>query len=119
MPLALAYAKGERIFDRSDTSDDVYFIVEGKVRAVDHTKSGQEVAFIEFGTGDLFGEFSAISAEPRSATVYALEDSVTAVVPGEAFIAFLRNRPEVASGWCCASRKSYGYSKDALSNSAR
>ena len=91
-----AYAKGERIFDRSDTRDDVYLIVEGKVRAVDHTKSGQEVAFIEFGTGDLFGEFAAISAEPRSATVYALEDSVTAVVPGEAFIAFLRNRPEVA-----------------------
>lgn len=91
-----SYSKGERIFDRTDTSGDVYFIVKGNVRAVDHTKSGQEVAFVEFKTGELFGEFAAIGAELRSATVYALEDSVMAVVPGEEFITFLRKHPEVA-----------------------
>ena len=41
------YPKGERIFDRSDTRRDVYFIVEGCVRAVDHAQSGQEVAFVD------------------------------------------------------------------------
>ena len=34
------YAEGEKVFDRDDPSGDVYFVVEGSVRALDHSESG-------------------------------------------------------------------------------
>ncbi len=90
------YSKGEPIFDRGDTRRDVYFIIEGCVRVVDHAPSGQEVAFIDLKAGEHFGELSALDGEPRSATVYAVEDSVLAEVPAEEFATFLRAHPDVA-----------------------
>ena len=88
--------QGALIFDRTDTRKDVYFIVEGSVRVIAHAPSGQEIAFNDLPAGDHFGELSAIDGEARTATLYALEDSVLAVVPGEDFVAFLREHPEVA-----------------------
>ena len=41
-------------------------------------------------------ELSAIDGEPRSATLNALKDSAVAVVPGEVFVVFLREHPDVA-----------------------
>ncbi len=92
------YSKGEPIFGRGDTSRDVYFIIEGCVRVVDHAQSGQEVAFADLKAGEHFGELSALDGEPRSATVYAVEDSVLAEVPAEEFATFLRDHPDVGLG---------------------
>ena len=90
------YAEGEKVFDRDDTGGDVYFVVEGSVRAIDSAESGQEVAFVDIGVGEVFGELSAIDGEPRSATIYALEDCVLAVAPGEALLKFMREHPDMA-----------------------
>ncbi len=89
------YPKGERIFGRGDLQRDVYLIIVGCVRVVDHAQSGQEVAFIDLKAGEHFGELSALDGEPRSATVYAVEDSVLAEVPAEEFATFLRDHPDV------------------------
>ena len=90
------YGEGDLIFDRTDTSSDVYLIVKGSVRVVGHAKSGQEVAFIDLSAGQLFGELSAIDGAARSATLYALEDTMLAVAPGDQFIQFMRDHHEVA-----------------------
>ncbi len=90
------YPKGEQIFDRSDTRRHVYFIVEGCVRAVDHAQSGQEVAFVDLKAGEHLGELSALDGEPRSATVYAVEDSLLAEVPDKVFVKYLREHPDIA-----------------------
>lgn len=91
-----SYGEGDLIFDRSDTSNDVYFIAKGRVRVVGHSKSGQEVAFVDLGEGQHFGELSAIDNSPRSATLYTLEDVLLAVAPGDAFIDYTRKYPDVA-----------------------
>ena len=70
--------RGVQVLDRTDSRRDVYFIVEGAVRVIGHAPSGQEIAFKRLHAGDHFGELSAIDGEPRSATLYALEDSVLA-----------------------------------------
>ena len=70
------YPEGELIFDRTDHGSEVYLIVEGSVRIVGHAKSGQEVAFVDLHAGQYFGELSAIDGEARSATLYALKESV-------------------------------------------
>ncbi len=91
-----AFPQGAKIFDEDDSQRDVYFIVDGSVRVVAHDQSGQEVAIHDLHAGDHFGELSAIDGEARAATLYALEDCAVAVVPGEVFVAFLREHPEVA-----------------------
>ena len=90
------YGEGDLIFDRTDTSSDVYFIVKGSVRVVGHAKSGQEVAFVDLRAGEHFGELSAIDGEARSATLYTLQDSLLAIVPGDVFVEFMREHADVA-----------------------
>lgn len=91
-----SYGDGELIFDRTDTSNEVYFIAKGRVRVVGHAKSGQEVAFVDLGVGIHFGELSAFDNAPRSATLYTLEDTLLAIAPGDAFIDYTRKHPSVA-----------------------
>lgn len=91
-----SYVDGDLIFDRTDASNDVYFIAKGRVRVVGHAKSGQEIAFIDLGEGQHFGELSAIDGSPRSATLYTLSDCLLAVVPGDVFIDYTRRFPNVA-----------------------
>ena len=91
-----SYRDGDLIFDRTDSSNDVYFIAKGKVRVVGHSKSGQEVAFVDLGEGQHFGELSAIDNSPRSATLYTLADTLLAVASGEDFIQYTRRHPSVA-----------------------
>ena len=90
-----SYADGDLIFDRTDSSNDVYFIAKGRVRVVGHAKSGQEVAFVDLGEGHHFGELSAVDNSPRSATLYTLEDTLLAVTSGDAFIDYTREYPAV------------------------
>ncbi len=92
------YPEGELIFDRTDQGSEVYLIVEGSVRIFGHAKSGQEVAFVDLHAGQYFGELSAIDGEARSATLYTLEDSVLAMVPGDEFMEFLDAHPDVSLG---------------------
>ncbi len=87
--------EGVQIFDRSDHHTDVFFIAEGTVRVVDHAASGQEVAFSDLEAGTVLGELSAIDGEPRSATVFAAEDTLLAKVEAAAFLDFLARHPDV------------------------
>ena len=88
-------AKDDFIFDNDDTSGDVFFIVEGSVRASDIVDSETEVAFVDLESGDIVGELSAIDSGPRSATIYALEDSIVAMAPKEVFLTYMRDYSEV------------------------
>ncbi len=86
---------GGHVFEHDDTSGEVFFVVQGAVRAADNVESGQEVAFVDMTAGDIVGELSAIDGEPRSATLYALEDSILAMVPGDVFLSYMRDYTEV------------------------
>ena len=88
--------EGEKVFDRADTESEVFFVTHGSVRVVDHAASGQEVAFSDLEAGEIFGELSAIDGAPRSATVYALEDSAFGIIRAELFREYLSDHPHVA-----------------------
>jgi CRP-like cAMP-binding protein len=90
------YAPQEQIIDRQSTTRDVYFIVTGKVRVVNFSLSGREVAFDEIPAGAYFGETAAIDGEPRSATVVSLESTTVAIMSPEAFRGLLIEHPKVA-----------------------
>ena len=91
-----SYASQEQIIDRQSKTRDIYFIVRGRVRVVNYSLSGREVAFDEIQAGAYFGETAAIDGEPRSATVVSLESTTVAIMSPETFHTLLIEHPKVA-----------------------
>ncbi len=91
------YAAHQYIIGHQDETNDVYFIVDGRVRVTVFSPSGKEVSFADLPAGKSFGEMSAIDDVPRSATVIALSDTVLASMPAKAFRRVLNDHPDVAA----------------------
>jgi CRP/FNR family transcriptional regulator, cyclic AMP receptor protein len=90
------YGRAQQILSRDAATTDVYLIVAGRVRATTFSSEGREVAFRELAAGDYFGEVSAIDGQPRSADVFALEDTLVASMPPCTFRSLLEHEPVVA-----------------------
>ena len=91
------YTAKQFVFSHEDETNDVYFVVTGKVRVTVYSASGKEVSFADLPAGTSFGELSAIDGLPRSASVVALSDTVLASLPAEAFLQLLYDHPDVAA----------------------
>ena len=90
------YATNELIIDRESDTHDVYFVVDGRVRVVNHSLSGREISFAEVEPGGHFGDLSAIDGQPRSASIVALTSTLVASLSPEAFIGLLKAHPDSA-----------------------
>lgn len=78
------YPAKAMILSNKDKSADVYFILEGAVDITSFSSQGREVWHNRLKAGQLFGEMSALTGEPRSANVTAVTATTTAIVrPGE------------------------------------
>ena len=66
------YERGEQIVGHLESGQAVFFVVAGLARVIIYSSAGKAVAFRDIRPGDMFGEFSAIDEDPRSATVEAL-----------------------------------------------
>jgi CRP-like cAMP-binding protein len=91
------YAAHKSIIGHEDETNDVYFVVAGKVRVTVFSPSGKEVAFRDLPAGRCFGELAAIDGAPRSATVIALSDTVLASMSAKTFRRALHDHPVVAA----------------------
>lgn len=79
-----SYAAHQQIVSHNDDSRDVYFLVSGTARAIIYSVTGKPVIFRDFQAGEVFGEYSAMDGEPRSATVEALSAcQVARMAPGD------------------------------------
>ncbi len=88
------FEAGQPIIDRDSEDSDVYFLVAGRARVVIYSESGREVSFDEFAAGACVGELAAIDGAPRSASVVAIEETLVAALPRQAFLdAVLANAP--------------------------
>lgn len=90
------FSPGDQIIGHLDSSNNVYFIVQGTVRAVNFSQTGKEVSFRDIRPGEMFGEFAAIDDVPRSANVYALTDAFVGSLSAMAFRATLARHSTVA-----------------------
>jgi CRP-like cAMP-binding protein len=89
------YNAGQEILGQMEQTTDVFFVVEGRVRAAAYSASGKQVTYRDIEAGDMFGEFAAIDGEPRSATIVALGDTLIASLSAEAFWKVLLGEPDV------------------------
>ncbi len=90
------HAQGNIILFYQDTSTDVFFIVEGRVRASIYAPDGKVLLFTDIGRGEVFGEIAALDRGPRSASIEALEPTVLAVMAAADFERILLDDAGVA-----------------------
>jgi CRP-like cAMP-binding protein len=92
------YAKGEIIFRQGDPGGDLFIIARGKVRIFRLTPGGNETSINLFTRLDIFGEFSILDCEPRSATAQAVEPCVLLTMSGDKFVDYMDRMPKLALG---------------------
>jgi uncharacterized membrane protein len=85
-----------RLFRQGDTGDAMYLIESGRVRISIRDDDKQELTLAELAQGDFFGEMSIIDGRQRSADARVIEDARLAVLSREAFLSFVRTKPDVA-----------------------
>jgi predicted acylesterase/phospholipase RssA/CRP-like cAMP-binding protein len=86
----LSLGGGETLFRRGEPGDAAYIVISGRLRIVDGARALNEV-----GAGETLGEMALLSGEPRSATVYAVRDSLLAKLPTDAFNRLVHRHPSV------------------------
>jgi CRP/FNR family transcriptional regulator len=87
------YRRAEVIFRKDDPGTHLYLVLEGAVKIALPGEFGQEALVAIMRPGDFFGELALFDRSPRSATAVALDDTRTALLASEDFIAFLERHP--------------------------
>lgn len=86
---------GATLFRQGEHSDDVYFVLSGRLRALAETKGGSKILG-EIGRGETVGELALFTGEPRSASIVALRDSSVVKVTRQTVERTLAKSPQVA-----------------------
>ncbi|MCP5073587.1 MAG: Crp/Fnr family transcriptional regulator [Rhodobacteraceae bacterium] len=91
-----SHRAGHFLISAADESSDVFFVLDGAVRATVYTDGGREVSFLTFTNGDCIGEFSAIDEAPRSSDAIAETDCIAARLAPEQFRQLLRTHSDMS-----------------------
>ncbi len=78
----MVFEAGARVITEGERGREAYVIVSGRCVAY-KLRAGERVVLREMGPGDVFGETAVFTAQPRSATVEALETLTVKVVTEE------------------------------------
>jgi CRP-like cAMP-binding protein len=68
----VALDPGEMLFARGDPGNEIYLVVEGRIRISVLSSDGRELSFAHAVPGDVFGEIAALDGSPRSADATAI-----------------------------------------------
>src|SRR5438034_11516331 len=90
------FKRGEVIVHKGDPGDTLFAILQGQVKIVLPSESGEEALLAVLDEGEFFGELSLIDGEPRSATIVASEPTETLVLHRDAFFRVLNGNPDLA-----------------------
>jgi AAA family ATP:ADP antiporter len=89
----LDVSENETIFQKGDSGDSLYIILDGKVRVHDG-----ERLLNYLGERDVFGEMALLDPEPRLASVTTMEATRLFRLEQAPFYELMEERPEVATG---------------------
>lgn len=88
--------RGGFVLHKGSSGDHLFFLLSGRLQAVDVTEDGREIGLSIIAPGDYFGELSVIDGLPRSASVVANEASLVALLPKAQAMELILNNPLVA-----------------------
>lgn len=87
---------GETLFRQGDISDDVYFVLSGRLRALSESELGTSRILGEIARGETIGELAMFTGEPRSASIVALRNSLVVKVTRAVIETTIRKEPQIA-----------------------
>ncbi|PJZ68145.1 cyclic nucleotide-binding protein [Leptospira perolatii] len=85
---------GERLIHQGDPGNSLFIIVSGRFRFVIEDEKGERISEGEFGKGDIIGEMSLLTGEPRSASVYAVRSGQVIRISRDGFRKFISRSPD-------------------------
>jgi CRP-like cAMP-binding protein len=100
---------GEAVVHANDPGDSMFVIFEGLLHAQVPSNDRQSIVRVgKLGAGSFFGEISALTGDPRTATVTAASDSLIFEIQKEAFASLIATQPDVVQtlGEAIAARRS-------------
>jgi NTE family protein len=92
----LDIAGGETLMEQGDVGDSMYLAVSGRLRVYVSDEEGHSHMVREIARGQIVGELSLYTDEPRTATVLAIRDSVLVRLPKAAFSDMLASSAQVS-----------------------
>ena len=75
----------QEVVGLNEPSTTIYFVISGSVRANVYTATGKQISFRDIDAGQFFGELAAIDGHSRSASIVAIQQSLIASMPADAF----------------------------------
>jgi CRP/FNR family cyclic AMP-dependent transcriptional regulator len=89
-------ARAERLFDEGASGNQLYVILDGKIKLTRAAADGRENLLSVLGPGEMFGELSLFDPRPRTASATAVTDSRLAALAHDDLRNWLTGRPDVA-----------------------
>jgi NTE family protein len=89
-------AAGETLIRQGETGDSAYLTISGRLRVYVADEDGASRMVRELSRGEVIGEMSLYTGQPRAATVVAVRDSVLVKLAQRHFEAMLLHHPQVS-----------------------
>jgi CRP/FNR family cyclic AMP-dependent transcriptional regulator len=88
--------RGDRLYDEGDIDDQLYIVIEGKVKLTRTSSDGREVLVRVQGPGDMFGELAMFDPTYRTSNASAITDARLAAIGHDDLRQVLLDRPAIA-----------------------
>lgn len=92
----LSLQPGEMLYFRGDPADRVFYILKGRLRVFQLTRSGREVTLDVVEAGHIIGESAFVPGRDRPASIQAVNDVRLLAAPPEALWREIEAQPELA-----------------------
>ena len=90
-------AGGAALMEQGDAGDSMYISVSGRLRVYVRDEAGTQNIVRELSRGQIIGEMSLFTGEPRSASVVAIRETVLVRLRKAAFELMVRQNPGVSA----------------------
>jgi predicted acylesterase/phospholipase RssA/CRP-like cAMP-binding protein len=90
----MTVASGNKIMEVGDAGDALFIVIGGRLRVVSEKNDEERPYIVDTHRGQTVGEIGLITGEKRTATVFALRDSLLAKLSRDAFGRLLQKHPE-------------------------
>src|SRR5206468_6965534 len=92
------YVSGERLMKQGEAAASMWVILSGKVSVVrEHKDLAVPIPLAMLGPGEVVGEMGLLDGDPRSATVTAVEPTITMEVPAAGLSSMVAQNPDLYS----------------------
>ena len=89
-------SRGQVLFKEGDEGDQLFVVVDGKLKLGTTSNGGRENLLSILGPGDMFGELSLFDPGPRTATATAVVDSKLLALANDQVIGWVKEHPQVS-----------------------